>query len=276
MYKNKMFLLIVQGENLLNIQQNLPQVPMVKKHLSALHFFTVALVSLLLSIGSPDALAKTKLFEAQLPVVAIDPGHGGKDTGAASPNGILEKAIALKLARLIAQQLEVDYRVVLTRDDDYGLNHSARTSAANHAGADLFISLHTGNSFIRDTNKSTVYFYLPFQGSALRTETEIQPPPAGGETAARWEMIQAKYRSASKKLANHMQTGLASIWPAQGVAVQGIPMVVLEGADMPAVAIEIGNLANAGAEKELADSKFMTQLSGVIADVIKKFLADKP
>jgi N-acetylmuramoyl-L-alanine amidase len=73
-----------------------------------------------------------------------------------------------------------------------------------------------------------------------------------------------------------MQTGLSSIWPAQDVAVKGIPMIVLEGADMPAVAIEIGNLANAGTEKELADSKFMSRLAGVIADVIKNFLADKP
>jgi N-acetylmuramoyl-L-alanine amidase len=271
-----MFSLIVQGENLLIIKQNSPRMLIVKKYVSWVHFFAVALVGLLIGIGSPDASAKTRLFEAQLPVVAIDPGHGGKETGATSPSGMLEKTITLKLARMVARQLEADYRVVLTRDDDYGLDHAARTSAANHAGADLFISLHTGNSFIRDTNKSTVYFYLPFQGSALKTETEIQPTPIDGETAARWDMIQAKYRSASKKLANQMQTGLASIWPAQDVAVQGTPMIVLEGADMPAVAIEMGNLANAGAEKKLADSKFMTQLSGVIADVIKNFLADKP
>ncbi|MGD9058701.1 MAG: N-acetylmuramoyl-L-alanine amidase, partial [Desulfobacterales bacterium] len=61
-----------------------------------------------------------------MPVVAIDPGHGGKDTGAIGPNGALEKTINLNLARMIAQQLDSDYRVVLTRNDDYALENSDR------------------------------------------------------------------------------------------------------------------------------------------------------
>jgi N-acetylmuramoyl-L-alanine amidase len=89
-------------------------------------------------------------------------------------------------------------------------------------------------------------------------------------------MIQVKYRAASEKLAIQMQSGLTEIWQPQDVAVQGIPLSVLKGADMPAVAIEIGNLANANAEKELADNRFLTRIAEVIVAAITAFLAEKP
>jgi N-acetylmuramoyl-L-alanine amidase len=89
-------------------------------------------------------------------------------------------------------------------------------------------------------------------------------------------MIQVKYRAASEKLAIQMQSGLTEIWQPQEVAVQGIPLSVLEGADMPAVAIEIGNLANANAAKDLADNRFLAGIAKVVAAAIKDFLAEKP
>lgn len=239
-------------------------------------FLATIVAGLLIGITTPNAIAKQKLFETQMPVVAIDPGHGGKDTGAKGPDGTLEKTVTLNLARMIAQQLDADFRVVLTRDDDYGLNISSRTAAANHAKADIFISLHTGGSFVHDTNRSSVYFYLPFQGTALKTESNTPQPPADSDPADRWDTIQIKYRSASEKLATQMQAGLKEILQPQDVAVQGIPMLVLKGADMPAVAIEIGNLANASAEKQLADPKFLSRIAGAIARVVKAFLAEKP
>jgi N-acetylmuramoyl-L-alanine amidase len=231
---------------------------------------------LLICITAPYAIAKQTLFETHMPVVAIDPGHGGKDTGAQGPNGTLEKSITLNLARMIAQQLAADYRVVLTRNDDYGLDNSSRTAAANHAKADVFISLHTGSSFNHQMNRSSVYFYWPFQGTALRTESNMPQSPADSEFADRWDMIQVKYRAASEKLAIQMQSGLTEIWQPQDVAVQGIPLSVLKGADMPAVAIEIGNLANANAAKELTDNRFLTRIAKVIVAAITAFLSVKP
>jgi N-acetylmuramoyl-L-alanine amidase len=231
---------------------------------------------LLICITAPNAIAKQKLFETHMPVVAIDPGHGGKDTGAQGPNGTLEKSITLNLARMIAQRLAADYRVVLTRNDDYGLDNSSRTAAANHAKAEIFISLHTGSSFIHEINRSSVYFYLPFQGTALRTESGIPQSSADSAPADRWDMIQVKYRAASEKLAILMQSGLTEIWQPQDVAVQGIPLSVLKGADMPAVAIEIGNLANANAAKELTDNRFLAGIAKVVVAAIKDFLAEKP
>ena len=276
MYKNKMFSLIAHIPNSNIHHHTKPHMPRAKKKFVRVPFITVIFVSLLICAWIPDAYAKKRLFEADMPVVAIDPGHGGKDTGAKGQNGVLEKTVTIDLARMIAQQLDADYRVVLTRNDDYGLDNSSRTAAANHAKADIFISLHTGSSFIHDINRSTVYFYLPFQGSALTTESKIQQPSAVDQPAVRWNMIQTKYRAASEKLANQMQSRLAAIWQPPDVVVRGIPMLVLEGADMPAVAIEIGNLANASAEKELADPAFLSRIARVIASAIAAFLVEKP
>ncbi len=275
MYKNRMLSITVQVPVSIN-HHRLPRQHKANQGISRLKFITAIGLCLLICASIPDADAKRQLFEAQMPVVAIDPGHGGNDTGAKSPNGVLEKTVTLNLARMIAQQLDSDYRVVLTRNDDYALENSDRTAAANHARADIFISLHTGDSFIHASNRSAVYFYMPFQGSALSTESTIPQLPANDEPVVRWNSIQTKYQAASKKLATHMQTGLISIWQPQEVTVRGIPMLVLEGADMPAVAIEIGNLANAGSEKQLTDSQHLSKIARTIARAIRSFLAERP
>jgi N-acetylmuramoyl-L-alanine amidase len=276
MYKNKMLLIIVQASKSINRLHRLTPGSEAKRGISDVKFITAIGLCLIICAPIPYAYAQRQLFKAQMPVVAIDPGHGGKDTGAKSPNGSLEKTVTLNLALMIAQQLDSDYRVVLTRNDDYALENSDRTAVANHAQADIFISLHTGSSFIQASNRSAVYFYKPFQGSALRTESAIPQPSVNGEPADRWNTIQTKYQAASEKLANQMQAGLTSIWQPREVSVQGIPMLVLEGADMPAVAIEIGNLANASSEKQLIDSRNLLKIARAIARAITAFLAEKP
>lgn len=271
-----MLLRIAQVTKSINRCHRLQNTATAKKGVSRGKFITAICLGLLICSALTNADAKRKPFEAHLPVVAIDPGHGGKDTGAKGPNGTLEKAVTLNLARMVAQQLDADFRVVLTRDDDYGIASSDRTAVANHAKANIFISLHAGKGFTPEFNRCTVYFYMPFQGSALRTESKISPETADGEPADRWDTIQAKHQVASKKLAAQMQAGLQAIWQPQEVIVRGTPVLVLEGADMPAVAIEIGNLANASAEKQLADSGFLSRIAGAIARVIANFLAEKP
>ena len=134
-----------------------------------------SLLGLILISGTD---AKQALFEAGMPVVVIDPGHGGNDTGAKGPAGTHEKAVTLNLAHSIADQLKNSYRVVLTRSDDYRLNLSERTAVANQAKGDIFISLHTGGSFIGSISGETVYFYQPFlflfpSPSKLKAQNEV-------------------------------------------------------------------------------------------------------
>jgi N-acetylmuramoyl-L-alanine amidase len=230
---------------------------------------------LLFCISVSDANAKQPLFKKDMPVVVIDPGHGGTDAGAKGPNNTLEKTVTLNLAHILAQQLKDRYRVVLTRNGDYGLDQSSRTAVANHAKAEIFISLHTGSSFIHNINGSTVYFYQPFQESALTNETHAPKPLQDSTPAVSWSMIQAKYRLTSKKLAGQIHSRLSTLWQPQNVKIQGAPLLVLEGADMPAVAIEIGNLPNPTAEKALGDPEFLSRIAKAISSGIDAFFAAK-
>lgn len=230
---------------------------------------------LFLCILVPEANAKQPLFEKDMPVVVIDPGHGGTDAGAKGPNNTLEKTVTLNLAHVLAQQLKTRYRVVLTRNGDYGLDHSGRTAVANHAKAEIFISLHTGSSFIHNINGSAVFFYQPFQESALKTETPATKLLQDSKPAVNWEMIQTKYRITSEKLAGQLQSRLSTLWQPQDVKSLGAPLLVLEGADMPAVAIEIGNLQNAAAEKALGDPRFLSRIAEAITGGIDAFFKEK-
>ena len=77
-------------------------------------------------------------------IIVIDPGHGGKDSGAIGINKILEKDITLQVAVLLKKKFEKyqDFKVILTRDRDIYLKLRTRTKIAKKNNADIFISLH--------------------------------------------------------------------------------------------------------------------------------------
>src|SRR6266849_2435989 len=80
----------------------------------------------------------------RVPTVVIDPGHGGVDPGAISPNGVYEKDIVLATAWEFARQLAATtrFRVVLTRSVDEFIPLRDRVARARAWKADLFLSIH--------------------------------------------------------------------------------------------------------------------------------------
>jgi N-acetylmuramoyl-L-alanine amidase len=245
-------------------------------YVSGCYLTAVMLFSLLFFSLSSNVGAKQALFEADLPVVVIDPGHGGNDTGSEGPDGNQEKAITLTLARLVADQLKSSCRVVLTRSDDYRLDISGRTAVANQSKADVFISLHTGGSFSRSISGSTVYYHRRFIESALTAQPKVPKSLTDSSQSVSWDQIQTKYRVTSEKLAKLIQDRLNRVRRPPDTKVQGAPLLVLEGADMPAVAIEIGNLSNPNEEKKMRDPAFLAGFARSIADGIDAFLSAKP
>ena len=120
--------------------------------------------------GAFPSMAKEPLFEAYKRVIVLDPGHGGRECGARGPDGTLEKTVTLALARLIAAELERDFKVTLTRTDDYHVDLNDRTALANHLKADVFISFHTGGSFVYSTTGTIIYYYQNVAESSSITE----------------------------------------------------------------------------------------------------------
>jgi N-acetylmuramoyl-L-alanine amidase len=95
------------------------------------------------------------------PLIVLDPGHGGIDTGTKGPNGQLEKEIVLDFTKRLREKIETagKYRVLLTRSDDTFVPLAERVRFAREAGAALFISIHADSLPRRegDTQGATVY-----------------------------------------------------------------------------------------------------------------------
>jgi N-acetylmuramoyl-L-alanine amidase len=95
-------------------------------------------------------------------VVIIDPGHGGKDSGAVGIGGILEKDIILPIGVRVAQILQENgVQAVMTRNSDYFVTLQGRVDMADRANADVFVSIHTNSagSSRPDVNGLETYYF---------------------------------------------------------------------------------------------------------------------
>ncbi len=94
------------------------------------------------------------------PLIVVDAGHGGIDTGATGPGKTPEKEIALRISLILGSLLEQKgYTVIMTRDTDVYIGLQERAIIANQELADLFISIHL-NSFTNPQVRGVeVYFY---------------------------------------------------------------------------------------------------------------------
>ncbi len=210
-------------------------------------------------------------FDEADAIVALDPGHGGRDRGAHGPTGLLEKRVTLELADKLALRLESRYLVRLTRSDDYDVELHQRAATANEAKADLFISLHTGAGFFHATQGLAVYYYQSGSpGGESVSEGEAVAEPR------RWSHLQQRYAAASKALATHIQSAITAMPQRPSCHVFGAPLVVLQGADMPAVLIEVGHITHPATEKFLSQSRGQDTLAKAIGQGIDRFLAELP
>ncbi len=99
--------------------------------------------------------------------------------------------------------------------------------------------------------------------TSSKMETESTKQPEGGDTATLWDTVQNRHLTSSRELAQLMQKYLIHPTTRQESRIQGAPLMVLRGADLPAILIETGYLTNPVEEKMLSDPD-------VIADIAKK------
>lgn len=211
-----------------------------------------------------NAIAKQQLFEAYRRVIVIDPGHGGDEPGAVGPDSASEKAVTLNLAQLLAAELQREYKVALTRSDDSTLDLDRRTALANHHQADLFISIHTGGSFVHHTSGMAIYHYQDF--------SEAPPPHKPDKnTPILWDRAQTRHLAKSRELAGLIGTRLGRLEAVEERRIQGAPLLLLQAANMPAVLIEIGYLTNPAEGKKLSDQRFLTDLAREIRRAIDEY-----
>jgi N-acetylmuramoyl-L-alanine amidase len=212
-------------------------------------------------------------------VIVIDPGHGGDDTGAHGKKGTLEKDITLSVARRIKAALEsrIGARVLLTREDDRMISQDDRAAFANNNKGDLFVSLHAGGSPVTDrTGASVFYLSVADRGPEASPVSEgIAMPVFGGGTreidVIPWQMAQARHVDDSAAFGRRVEAELKSVVPMSPRPLQAASLRVLLGANMPAVAVEMGYLTNPGQEDALASGSFQTRIAQGVADAIIQF-----
>jgi len=213
--------------------------------------------------------------------VVIDPGHGGSDTGTIGPGGLMEKDlvldIALRLGALIEEQLGAE--VIYTRSTDVTVPLEDRTALANEKKADLFISVHA-NAGVRTASGAETY-YLNFTTSRAALDVAARENASSRRSIHELQSLLEKIALQdkvveSREFATRVQSALVreiarSNPAARDRGVRQAPFVVLIGATMPSILIEVGFLSNPREEKLLNTSKYRQQIAAGLYNGIARY-----
>jgi N-acetylmuramoyl-L-alanine amidase len=175
-------------------------------------------------------------------VVAIDPGHGGRDPGAVGIGSIEEADIVLDISRKLANALEQQgVRTVLTRRDDREIDLDPRITTAERANATVFVSVHANAISLSrpEVNGAETYYYASTEGYRLA------------------QSIQSSIIR---------QTGMVD----RGV--REARFYVLRNTSMPAALVETGFVTGRDDAARLRDPNFRTRMAEAIAAGILNYL----
>jgi N-acetylmuramoyl-L-alanine amidase len=193
------------------------------------------------------------------PLVVIDPGHGGRDPGASSPFGVVEKDITLALARRMRDELAASgrVRVALTRDDDRYLLLQDRYEIARRLRADLFISVHADAAPNNDGARGATIYTLSEVASdrqaALLAQSQNEADLIGGVRLSSdpnvnvvlIDLAQRESMNVSADFARILYREAAPVFPFRPEWHRFASLVVLKAPDIPSILFESGYLTNA-------------------------------
>lgn len=220
----------------------------------------------------PNARPESPSAAPPLPIIVLDPAHGGTDSGARGGNGLAEKDVVLQIARTLeAQLLTHGYRVVMTRSDDSNPSYDDRAAIANSYGNAVFISIHVGSTGKIGTVRA---FYDQFWSPMPAVPSSSPAPAEGGVSVApiaklpantliSWQQAQRPFLAASERLADTLQLQFTQTFPGSPVNSMAVPLRDLRSVAEPAVAIEISNISAPNANALL-------ELSGPLSVAIEK------
>ncbi len=217
--------------------------------------------------------------------IVIDPGHGGTAPGAIGRSGSTEKELTLDIARRVAGNLRnSQYEVLLTRADDTTIDLEDRAVFATDSGADLFVSIHVNSSTNRKLSGfETYYLDLATDPTAAETaarENSTARGGVGGLNDVLDEIVRNANKRESRDLAKSIQDSLVmqmskEYGDVRDLGVKHAPFVVLVGAEMPAVLIEVSFLSNPTEETRLNEDTYRQQVADAIHIGIENFVEQR-
>lgn len=221
-------------------------------------------------------------------IIVIDPGHGGKDSGAIG-NGLMEKDIVLQIGSQLAEKLRAQgYTVYMTRSNDTFIELKDRTKFANDKEADLFISVHA-NSIPKTSDPLgaqglETYFLSPTRSERAMRVAALENSEDMGQMGEYGKLSFLSFLNkekiiASNKLGIDLQKGILGNLRKQfpnvhDNGVKEAPFWVLVGAQMPAVLVEVGYISHPDESGRIADEKYQQWMVNGLVDGVGHYFAN--
>ncbi|WP_083982739.1 N-acetylmuramoyl-L-alanine amidase [Devosia soli] len=222
---------------------------------------------------------------ATRPLVVIDPGHGGIDSGAEAPNGIKEKDIVLAFSLKLQQLLVASGRfdVALTREDDTYLRLEERVDLARTNKADLFLSIHAdsfqqpeirgASVYTRDENATDV---LDKVLADNENKSDViagfaMPQMAPEVVDILLDLMRREMRVQSYVAAQAIVHQLEPSVALRRFPVRQADFFVLQAPDVPSALIELGFLSNLDDITNLTQSDWQDRTAEAIARGISTY-----
>jgi N-acetylmuramoyl-L-alanine amidase len=249
----------------------------------------IALEDRLLSAATPAQPEQAAQSADPRPLVVLDPGHGGIDTGTVAPTGQMEKDIVLDVANRLRERIEKygKYRVVMTRSDDTYVPLDERVRIARHAGASLFVSIHA-DSLPRkegDAQGATVYTLSnkasDAQAAQLAEKENGADIGAGVNLKAEpndvagilIDLLQRETKAFSLRFAHDLVGDMKGVARLHKDPIKSAGFRVLRAPDVPSVLVELGYVSDHEDLRSLMSDSWRDRTADTIAKAIDSYLS---
>jgi N-acetylmuramoyl-L-alanine amidase len=194
--------------------------------------------------------------------IVLDPGHGGRDSGAPSALGLKEKTATLDICKKLAQVLtRHGYVVHMTRSSDTYIELENRAKFANQKYADMFISVHCNAADSKLANGVETFTLPPF------------PWKNDGKCIGDKKCYHGnKFDAANLALAYGVQRAILRKTGSLDRGIKHSPFRTLRNLNCPGILVECGFLSNVQDRKKLASCEYRQLLAEAIADGIASFV----
>jgi N-acetylmuramoyl-L-alanine amidase len=223
----------------------------------------------------------------RLPIVVIDPGHGGVDPGAIGPSGVFEKDVVLPAAAEFARQLAATrhFRVALTRSIDEFIPLRDRVSRARAWQADLFLSIHADalpDARVRGLSVFTLSARASDREAAALAIRENGADLTGGINLSRQprevgnilvDLARRQTDNLSIALARSVVDQLAREVVLLERPRRSADFAVLTAPDVPSALVELGCLSNPREERLLQLRAYRQKLARGLVRAVEHYFA---
>jgi len=243
----------------------------------------------LLGLGAAMAASRPLLAQAsyarKLPLVMLDPGHGGHDPGAIAPDGTFEKTITLSSAMALRHALLATgrYRVGMTRTSDHFIKLENRVAKSIAAKADLFIAMHCDHLPSPDLRGASIFTLSATASDGLAasiasdenradSDAGIQVAGVSPQVANVLASLETRAtRIGAATFAEDVQASFQGVVPLLPDPMRSANFAVLRDPAIPSALLEMGCLTNPLDEKLLTSPRHRTEMAERLTDAIDSY-----